>query len=61
MPGGGPNKGTVAGEVVAISEKGIRIAVRRGHITVSTVRVDGIKSSAASWAEAHMAVGDRFA
>lgn len=61
MPGGGLNKGTVAGEVVAISEKGIRIAVRRGHITVSTVRVDGIKSSAASWAEAHMAVGDRFA
>ena len=58
--GGGLNKGTVAGEIVAISEKGIRIAVRRGHITVATVRVDGIKSSAASWAEAHMAVGDRF-
>jgi len=59
-PGGGLNEGTVAGEVAAINEKGLRIAVRAGHITVATVRVDGTKSSAASWAEAHMAVGDRF-
>ncbi|OCC03138.1 methionyl-tRNA formyltransferase [Labrys sp. WJW] len=50
------------GEIAAIGEQGIAIAVQGGLIEIATIRNDaGQKQSAASFAKSHgLAVGDRF-